>query len=257
MSKENFFKRKKGFGTVIYSPSSPPNYYIVGRFNGCSVEIEDVEQKQLLYSYGCFGKGNLSRSLPNFKSSVNDVSETSNLMVEEAFFLSYVVGCLQVKFEEKFLNLDEIWDLFMKTTNNFLSRYLSYQHFRLSGWVVRSGLKFGGDFSMLCLFEFFFSTHNDGIHFHVVLYKQGPEFHHASYSVVVRDQNTSNENSDSWIQLATVNRITESVSKELLLCDVVPMHPVPQLTTPECLRHLRLNVVVLKRWVSAQERIID
>lgn len=44
-------------------------------------------------------------------------------MVEEAFFLSYVIGCLQVKFQEKFLNLDEIWDLFMKTTNNFLSRY--------------------------------------------------------------------------------------------------------------------------------------
>ncbi|XP_057371982.1 tRNA-splicing endonuclease subunit Sen2-like [Daphnia carinata] len=236
MSKENFFKRKKGARTLRYSPCSLPNYYIVGRFNGCSVEIEDVEQKQLLYSYGCFGKGNLSRSLPNFESSMNDVSETSNLMVEEAFFLSYAIGCLQVKFEEKFLNLDEIWDLFMKTTNNFLSRYLSYQHFRLSGWVVRSGLKFGGDF---------------------ILYKQGPEFHHASYSVVVRDLNMSNESIDSWIQLATVNRITESVSKELVLCDVVPMHPVPKLTTPECLRHLKLNVVVLKRWVSAQERIID
>lgn len=59
----------------------------------------------------------------------------------------------------------------------------------------------------------FLLTLNDGIHFHVVLYKQGPEFHHASYSVVVRDLNMSNENNNSWIQLATINRITESVSK--------------------------------------------
>ena len=51
------------------------------------------------------------------------VDETSNLMFEEAFFLSYVVGCLQVKFHDIFLNLDEIWKLFQKSTNNFVARY--------------------------------------------------------------------------------------------------------------------------------------
>ena len=44
-------------------------------------------------------------------------------MLEEAFFLSYAVGCLQVKFQDIFLNLDEIWMLFQKSTSNFVPRY--------------------------------------------------------------------------------------------------------------------------------------
>ena len=68
-------------------------------------------------------------------------------MLEEAFFLSYVVGCLQVKFNDVFLNLDEMWNLFQRATTSFLPRYISYQHFRMAGWIVRSGIKFGSDFS--------------------------------------------------------------------------------------------------------------
>ncbi|XP_046652091.1 tRNA-splicing endonuclease subunit Sen2-like isoform X1 [Daphnia pulicaria] len=237
MSNENFFKRKRGFHNLIYSPTPFPKNFIVGSFNGDSIVIEDMQQKQLLYSNGGYGKGNLSRSVPNFKSCIySDVDETSNLMLEEAFFLSYVVGCLQVKFQGIFLNLDEIWKLFKKSTSNFLPRYLSYQHFRMAGWVVRSGIKFGTDF---------------------ILYKQGPEFHHATYSVLVGNLNTVIETTDSWVQLATANRITESVSKELLLCNAVLIQAEPDFSSPACIEQFLLNVVVLKRWVPALERVID
>jgi len=46
-----------------------------------------------------------------------------------------------------------------------------------------------------------------------VLYKQGPEFHHASYSVIVGNLNTFHGASEGWVQLATANRISESASK--------------------------------------------
>ncbi|XP_046461240.1 tRNA-splicing endonuclease subunit Sen2-like isoform X2 [Daphnia pulex] len=186
MSNENFFKRKRGFHNLIYSPTPFPKNFIVGSFNGDSIVIEDMQQKQLLYSNGGYGKGNLSRSVPNFKSCIY--------------------------------------------------RYLSYQHFRMAGWVVRSGIKFGTDF---------------------ILYKQGPEFHHATYSVLVGNLNTVIETTDSWVQLATANRITESVSKELLLCNAVLIQAEPDFSSPACIEQFLLNVVVLKRWVPALERVID
>lgn len=114
-----------------------------------------------------------------------------------------------------------------------------------------------------------------------VLYKQGPEFHHATYSVLVGNLNTVIETTDSWVQLATANRITESVSKvktvritfccyfflmyllflfcfqELLLCNAVLIQAEPDFSSPACIEQFLLNVVVLKRWVPALERVID
>nr|CAH0112873.1 unnamed protein product [Daphnia galeata] len=238
MPNDFFFKRKRGTkNNLINTNKRSPKKCIVGSFTGYSIAVEDLLQKQLLYSNGCYGKGNLSRSIPNFRSHVSDLDETSNLMLEEAFFLSYVVGCLQVKFQDIFLNLDEIWMLFQKSTSNFVPRYISYQHFRMAGWIVRSGIKFGADF---------------------ILYKQGPEFHHASYSVIVGNLNTFLGASEGWVQLATANRISESASKELLLCNAISLiQAAPDLSSPQCIEHFLLNVVVLKRWVPAIERVMD
>ena len=72
--------------------------------------------------------------------------ETLHLSLEEAFFLSYSLGCLQVKYGEKFLNLNELWDLFQHTSSSFISKYVVYHHFRIEGWIVKSGVKFGSDF---------------------------------------------------------------------------------------------------------------
>ena len=39
------------------------------------------------------------------------------------------------------------------------------------------------------------------------------------------------------------------------MCNVVSTQPVTDLTSPKCIENFYLNLVVFKRWVSAQERI--
>jgi hypothetical protein len=51
------------------------------------------------------------------------------------------VGCLQVKFQDIFLNLDEIWMLFQKSTSNFVPRYgykLFFKRFKILGFCFKN-----------------------------------------------------------------------------------------------------------------------
>ena len=45
--------------------------------------------------------------------------------------------------------------------------------------------------------------------------------------------------------------------KELLLCNAISLQAAPDLSSPQCIEHFLLNVVVLKRWVPAVERVMD
>jgi len=225
----------------------------VGKFTGSSVIVTDIRSIFTLYFHGYFGKGSLSRSEPNFgacsslalkflsgepltdEDCSSRTEEHLQLGLEEAFFLSYALGCLQVQKEGVNLNLDEMWVLYSSTSKNFIQRYAAYHHFRALGWVVRSGIKFGTDF---------------------LLYKNGPDFFHASYSVkVIR---TAEDETDfhpkiDWIEFSGLNRITESASKELVLCQVHFPDKV-DCGSPKCLEALTMEELVSKRWVAAQER---
>ena len=75
----------------------------------------------------------MSRSKP--QNLTND--EMLSLTCEEAFFCSHAMGCLQVKYDGKFLNLDQMWKLFRKCSEDFLPFYVAYFHFRSIGWVVK------------------------------------------------------------------------------------------------------------------------
>lgn len=83
---------------------------------------------------------------------VKTVVETLNLTLEEAFFLSFGLGCLQVNdiFGQE-MSLTQQWQTFSKVKPNFIESYVCYHHFRAKGWVVKSGYKFGGDFRKLPL----------------------------------------------------------------------------------------------------------
>lgn len=63
-----------------------------------------------------------------------------------------------------------------------------YYWFRTRGWVVRSGLKYGGDF---------------------LLYEKGPDFCHSSYLVNVLDDDAQL----SWEDLALMQRLVETFKK--------------------------------------------
>lgn len=76
------------------------------------------------------------------------LQDTLYLTLEEAFFLSFALYCLTVThmFTNEVLNLNELWKLFISVDPNFVEKYVTYHHFRIKGWIVKSGLNFGCDF---------------------------------------------------------------------------------------------------------------
>lgn len=141
-----------------------------------------------------------------------DGQENLKLGLEETFFLAYALGCMTVtdpKVERK-LNLNEIWSAFCRLhcehdQVQFTAYYAAYHYFRSKGWVVKSGTKYGSDF---------------------VLYKEGPEFYHSLFSVIV---STIKSNEDisakypdrDWLFMSSWLRVSEGVMKCPVICVVV------------------------------------
>ncbi|XP_013913462.1 PREDICTED: tRNA-splicing endonuclease subunit Sen2 isoform X2 [Thamnophis sirtalis] len=90
------------------------------------------------------------------------IFEYLQLSLEEAFFLVYALGCLNIYCNEAPLSILTLWDLFSKAQPNFKATYMAYHYFRSKGWVPKVGLKYGTD---------------------LLLYRKGPPFYHARYSI--------------------------------------------------------------------------
>ncbi|XP_037108474.1 tRNA-splicing endonuclease subunit Sen2 isoform X3 [Syngnathus acus] len=148
---------------------------------------------------------------------------------------------LELGLEEAPLSITELWRHLVALRPDFVSSYAAYHHFRSRGWVPKggSGAKYGVD---------------------MLLYRKGPSFYHASYSVMVEKVDERFQGSAlrafSWRSLATLSRITANVSKELLLCYVI--HPADlseaELDSPACLSKLKVQNIMVSRWVSSKER---
>ncbi|XP_029683146.1 tRNA-splicing endonuclease subunit Sen2-like isoform X2 [Takifugu rubripes] len=126
------------------------------------------------------------------------LTEYLQLSLEEAFFLVYSLGCLCVYLDQEPLSILQLWRNFCSLRTDFISLFAAYQHFRSKGWIPKggSGAKYGVDF---------------------LLYRKGPPFYHASYSVVVERVHNSYSGPGmrlfSWRSLAALSRITANVSK--------------------------------------------
>uniref|UniRef100_I3IUR2 tRNA-splicing endonuclease subunit Sen2 n=1 Tax=Oreochromis niloticus TaxID=8128 RepID=I3IUR2_ORENI len=154
------------------------------------------------------------------------------------------VPCLcrpQAFFLQKPLSIVQLWRTFRSLRPDFVSSYAAYHHFRSKGWVPKGGggTKYGVD---------------------LMLYRKGPPFYHASYSVVIERADDAFRASPlrpfSWRSLAALSRITANVSKELMLCYVI--YPADlseaELDSPVCLSRLKVQEVIVSRWVSSRER---
>ncbi|XP_036594942.1 tRNA-splicing endonuclease subunit Sen2 [Trichosurus vulpecula] len=167
------------------------------------------------------------------------IFEYLQLSLEEAFFLVFALGCLNIYYEEEPLTILKLWKAFHLVQPTFRTTYMAYHYFRSKGWVPKVGLKYGTDF---------------------LLYRKGPPFYHASYSVIIELVNDSFEGSlrrpFSWKSLAGLNRITANVSKELLLCYLIRPSDMTdtEMESPECLKRIKVQEVILSRWVSSRER---
>ncbi|KAI9775088.1 MAG: hypothetical protein M1835_005940 [Candelina submexicana] len=201
--------------------------------------------------------------------------EHLQLTLEEAFFLVYGLGILEVVDEEtresisvpSLLSLSRTYSYFppcppsrLQPDDPFLLSYVVYHHFRSLGWVVRPGTKFAVDY---------------------LLYNRGPVFAHAEFAVVIvpaysdqhwsatkaRQLEVAKEVRKEWWWLHCVNRVQSQVQKSLILVFVdVPCPENPKqssisrnkvdttLDIGSVLKRYKIREISMKRWIPNRSR---
>ncbi|NWI53084.1 SEN2 endonuclease, partial [Calyptomena viridis] len=167
------------------------------------------------------------------------IFEYLQLSLEEAFFLVYALGCLSIYYGEEPLTVLKLWEVFSEVKPDFRTTYMAYHYFRSRGWVPKVGLKYGTD---------------------LLLYRKGPPFYHASYSVIAELVDDHFEGSLrrplSWMSLSGLNRTTASASKELMLCYLIRPSDMTaeEMSSPDCMKRIKVQELIVSRWVSSRER---
>ncbi|CAG8495574.1 24436_t:CDS:2, partial [Racocetra persica] len=205
------------------------------------------------------------------------IQEHLQLTTEEAFFLSFGLGCLEIyDTNDNLMTIRDCWNAFRISTvsissfpsiitsntpqdspliqsdNPFIIRYVVYHYFRSLGWVVRGGMKFGCDY---------------------VLYEKGPVFKHAEfvskysmfhysrlqtnlitksffgitrYCVIVLPyylSATSNTNNNHFRHNVTASwQLMSNLSRSLVLCYVI-IPPSPLKTIPDLPSHEQIQTL--------------
>ncbi|KAH8413193.1 hypothetical protein KR009_008689 [Drosophila setifemur] len=189
-----------------------------GAFNGLSVVISDPIQAKSIYENGCYGKGSKSRGGP-----ASGEDETLLLGLEESCFLAYYLEVLEI---ENVSGIVMDWMEFLKTARELNERFVEnlacYLYLKSKTWVVKSGIKFGGDF---------------------LIYKQSPRLFHASFLVVV--QTPSDSDYYQTKNLKGVQRVAETSDKDVLLLRVSQTENV---TLPGDLQDVRVTETIVRRF---------
>ncbi|KAF5235148.1 hypothetical protein FAUST_7273 [Fusarium austroamericanum] len=190
--------------------------------------------------------------------------EHLQLMPEEAFFLNFGLGALQVTDPasgSQLSSLDllrlfrqhsyfpprvEAEDPALQPDDNFLVHYAVYHHFRSLGFVPRGGIKFGVDW---------------------LLYTRGPVFDHAefglivipSYSDALWKESGKQNPQKTWQWLHGTVRVLSHVTKSLVLVyvDVPPPSKFEQALekgVAEALKLYKVREVMVKRWSTNRNR---
>lgn len=172
--------------------------------------------------------------------------EHLQLTPEEAFFLSYGLGVLDIRSppnsttESRSLgtasSLLQTLAPTTPTSDAFLLNYAVYHHFRSLGWVVRPGIKFGVDY---------------------LLYYRGPVFSHAEYAVIIIPSGAGkSEKSKDWWWLHCVNRVQSQVLKSLVLCyvDVPSRRNWNGEDIGALLKRYKVREFIVRRWVANRMR---
>ncbi|KAH8376588.1 hypothetical protein KR093_000133 [Drosophila rubida] len=221
------FKRKRKRLLNLNKLEAFPICEYKGVFNGLAVEVVNTEQATIaaLYDNGGYGKGSLSRGDPNS----GNPAETLLLGLEEACLLAYFVEKLQISDQA---GNQMSWTVFVQTAleydPQFIYKLAAYLYLKSKNWIVKSGIKFGGDF---------------------LIYKQGPMHFHASFLVIV--QSPSEETSSHFVakNLKGVQRVAETSDKDVLLLSVkTTLDFNPLLATRETLASLAIEETVIRRF---------
>ncbi|MCJ1467003.1 hypothetical protein MMC07_005625 [Pseudocyphellaria aurata] len=248
-----------------------------------SVEETDPTKAQTAWkdTVGRQGDGEaVSRQKPAGTMDTIFNQEHLQLTPEEAFFLAYGLGVLQISSQnpQTIISSQSLLSLFrqnsyfpplpsseLRPDDPFLLSYVVYHHFRSLGWVVRPGIKFAVDF---------------------LLYNRGPAFSHAEFAVVVVPSYrhpywlstatlaaaSARRESRSWWWLHCVNRVQSQVRKSLLLVyvEVPPAmntissaedctrngaeSPAADVDITGMLKQYRIRELTIRRWTPNRSR---
>lgn len=135
-------------------PEAIPDFAHVGNFTGWTVEVDKVFAIRDLHKNGCFGVSSVTKSTPRCLVGRINPEDTEKLLLfpEEAFFLSYFLKCLKIRKNDLILTDEQCLEEFIKIHPGFVSSFVAYTHLRSLNWVIKSGIKFGGDFRGFYLF---------------------------------------------------------------------------------------------------------
>jgi len=143
----------------------------------------------------------IRKSYLNEKFQLPENTEYLQLSLEEAFFLVYALKCMLVKNQQNHvLSIEECWNTFCFVQPNFFVNYVCYHHYRGTGWIPKSGIKYGTDW---------------------ILYRNGPFQNHAEKTIIVAClasdscelDTTCTQRKLNWPSLINVNRVSEQVNK--------------------------------------------
>lgn len=216
----------------------------------------------------------LTTKVPASKEGPIENQEHLQLTLEEAFFLAYGLGVLEVLRPASSLPIpvDALFTMFrensyfppvsspdLRADDPFLVSYVVYHHFRSLGWVVRSGVKFSVDY---------------------LLYNRGPVFSHAEFAIIIlpsyrhpywhenaeRHANTIKRESKNWWWLHCVNRVQSQVRKSLVLAYIEippPLQEEPsevfekkhqEVDVSELLKRYTIRELIVRRWIPNRSR---
>ncbi|EXJ91819.1 hypothetical protein A1O3_00369 [Capronia epimyces CBS 606.96] len=203
------------------------------------------------------------------KQETQENQEHLTLSLEEAFFLSYGLGVLQIYCDDSdaILPPSSLLSLFRRHAYHpprslsvpaepddpFVLSYVAYHHYRSLGWVVRSGVKFSTDY---------------------LLYNRGPAFSHAEFAVVIVPSYThpswtesaelkkmiGNKTKKTWWWLHGINRVQAQVHKQLVLCYVDIPPPVKSeekskdIDIGHLLSRYKIRDINVRRWTPNRSR---
>ncbi|KAM3417673.1 tRNA-splicing endonuclease subunit Sen2 [Cercospora zeina] len=205
---------------------------------------------------------NEEEPIPDFENQ-----EHLQLTLEEAFFLSYGLGVLDVHVPGSDKTKLSNHDLFrtcaahgffpvpksisnhqIRPDDQFLLNYVVYHHFRSLGWVVRSGIKFSVDY---------------------LLYYRGPVFSHAEFAVIIIPAHTDAywsteqgqrerrvKESHNWWWVHCVNRVQSQALKTLVLVyvDVPAPKKIDSKDIGAMLRRYKVREFIVRRWTPNRSR---
>lgn len=194
--------------------------------------------------------------------------EHLQLTMEEAFFLSYGLGVLDIRWQDSgaasTYDMPQLLRAFIAhghfpqrsisssfdPDDQFLLKYVVYHHFRSLGWVVRPGVKFSVDY---------------------LLYFRGPVFSHAEFAVMIvpsythpywstdrgaEQRRIKEPDQKDWWWLHCVNRVQSQVLKTLVLVyvDVPPPAEEWNGDIGSLLRGYKVREFVIRRWIANRSR---